>query len=213
MKVASLLSSALVFSSLTTVGCAEIPTDTGVSLSQPVTVMTSASPTVGKVEFGARGGTVDELQRLDFTVMAMHLLAHTEDGVLQLDDLALELGDITVSPEVLPPSGLQLSTVEVGLSKVSQSEAVAATPGTLDTKLEVPVTLRADLVLGEGKTYPLGPVAVRPLDSTLSLRSVGGTFSLVLDAKCPGACWDVPGVVDFRDGAIRVEIPATVTNN
>ncbi len=215
MKFVKQLSYSLALSSVALLanGCAEIPTESGTSLAQPVTIMTSAAPTTGTVRFAAKGGTVDETMSLDFTVKTLSLLAHSEGDSLRIDDLELQLGDITISPEALPPSGLQLTNVSVGLEKVVDAATVGSNPGALDAMVALPVVMRADLVLGEGKTYPLGPVAVTPLQTTVGVRRNGAAMNLTLAGTCAGACWDVPGVASFRDGKVEVALPATVTNN
>lgn len=213
MKFATNFLYGLVLSSLGAVGCAEIPSDSGVSLNQPLTVVTAALPTSGSVHFNAKGGTVAEPRALDFTVKGLDLLAHSEDGVLHLDDLELGLGDITIGAEALPPAGLQLTNVTVNLQKAVKGVASKQSTAELAASFEIPVSIRADLVLDVGKTYPLGPVAVKPLATSFDLRRNGAATELLLSARCEGACWDVPGVANFQDGQIDVVLPVTVTNN
>ena len=213
MKFVKHLFYLVTLSSVAMVGCAEIPSETGVSLAQPITIMTSAEPRIGKVQFNARGGTVQEATVLDLGVKALSLLAHSDGGALRLEDFELGLGDISIEAAALPPYGLQLTNVAIGLEKSVLGDTHSSTPSALDLSIKVPVTLRADLVLGAGKTYPLGPVAMRPLAATVTLARNGAVFDLSIEASCAGACWDVPGVANFQDGKIQVELPATVTNN
>lgn len=194
------------------VACAEPPSESGIALNQPLTAMAASAPTSGRVTFMAAGGTVMQPQALDFTIGSVEVLAHSDGGKVELDDWRLGLGDMTVAPSALPPSGLQLKNVTVQLQKQASAAPESMTPSALAAELPVEVALRADLVVGENKTYPLGPVAVAPLAMSLSMARDGAATMLNISAHCDGGCWDVPGVAHFSDGKIDLALPVTVAS-
>ncbi len=207
MERALLIATAL----MSLVGCAQPDTtDAQVPLASPAEVTASRAGNESRVRVMAAGGFATRPSELAFDVQGLQLRIETGDRP-QLQQLSLPLGDVTVSKDVLPPTGLMLRDLRLSIEQPVDATVVHAQQDALELSLRAPLRLDWSLVLEDGTVYALGPAHTEPVQLDVHLvRHAAGTTATV-SAVCPGTCWSLDGIAQLSDGRIDLIADATVS--
>lgn len=145
------------------------------------------------------------------------VIATTPEGDVVIDELAIELDDVVIGPEDLPPIGLRLTDLRVRLDDQAWCDHVAWTPERDSCYAEAPATLVLEwaLVAPSGAVYPLQP---QKLDGftlyTNAYADERGVLRVDVMGVATGAAWSWAGIVELTDVmfvthgyAIDVQLP------
>lgn len=188
-------------------GCSDhSPAPTGVNLTQPALVTAHAPDAVSHIDVIAAGNlskTPSPLT-LPFTGLALEVKTGARP---QLTKLELPIGDVSLSAETLPPNGLRLHDVTLGVAEPVHAEVVHAQPDAIELTVRAPLRLQWSMELSDGTLYKLGPAPTTPLD--IDVKIVGGIAGqapvATVSTRCSGTCWSLKGIADLRDGALYLE--------
>jgi hypothetical protein len=178
------------------------------SLAAPVTVSATGAAPRGRVSFKIQGGFTGAS---DVTLaMAQPTLVLRSTGErATITSLSIPLGDVDVSPETLPPTGLKLRQLVLHAERAS-AEVVHAEDDVLELSATTPLTLDWSLLLDDGTLYKLGSQHTDPVAVSVDVvRAATGTTA-TLQATCRGTCWSVAGLAQLSDGNVFLEADAAI---
>jgi hypothetical protein len=118
-----------------------------------------------------------------------------------IETLNVPLGDIKISAQALPPSGLQLRNLSLHLDDVLAT-TMQASDDTLSLHTEAPLVLEWSLQLEDGSLYPLAPTPTDPMPIDVTVKRNAGEMALRFVAACKGTCWSDRGVAQLSDGSV-----------
>jgi hypothetical protein len=139
--------------------------------------------------------------------MAMHdatLWLRSTGTHATIDSLVIPLGDLTVSAEALPPSGLKLRKLSLHLDH-ALAKIDRASEDELLLSASAPLTLEWSLELDDGSLYPLAPTPTDPMPIYVIAKRAGDQLQVTLTAACNGVCWSDPGVAELSNGSIFLQ--------
>jgi hypothetical protein len=139
--------------------------------------------------------------------MAMHdatLWLRSTGTYATIDSLVIPLGDLTVSAQALPPSGLKLRKLSLHLDH-TLAKIDRADEDELLLSANAPLTLDWSLELDDGSLYPLAPTPTDPMPIYVVARRESDQLQVTLTAACNGVCWSDPGVAQLSDGSIFLQ--------
>jgi hypothetical protein len=183
------------------------------SLSQPVVVTADAPTADSQISVEALRDPKADPVAVTLTVRGLQLLLHT-GARARLNELSVPLGDATIPASALPPSGLALRDVQIGLEEAIPLAVISADEGTVALHAAAPLKLTWSLVEANGAVHPLGPAVTAPvaLDVTVE-RDPSGAATARLSARCDGTCWSLDPLATFADGVLVLESPADIQFN
>jgi hypothetical protein len=193
-------------------GCAEgaAPPDlTAPSLTQPLQ-LTAARPTAeSEVSFDISTWGGGQKAHLAMLPSDLRLVLRTgRHG--EITGLELPLADQDISAEALPPSGLMLRELQLGLDDTVELETEASTDDYLELHAEAPLRLAWSVVLADGSVYGLGPAVTTPLSFDVQVEREAGQLTARVYARCSGDCWTLDGLARISDGQIHLVAPAEI---
>jgi hypothetical protein len=165
--------------------------------------------------------STDAQSRVVFTISggfsgATTLTIPTHDALLELqstgtratiETLEVPLGDIKISAQALPPSGLQLRNLSLHLSDVLAT-TMHASDDSLSFHAEAPLVLEWSLQLEDGSLYPLAPTPTDPMPIDVTVTRNAGDVALRFVAACKGTCWSDRGLAQLSDGSVILDAGA-----
>src|SRR5206468_10994728 len=105
--------------------------------------------------------------------------------------LELPLGDVDISANALPPAGLKLRGLSLGIDGAADATAEYASDDVLELHASAPLRLAWSVVLADGSVHALGPAVTGPLAFDIEVERKGAAVSTRLYARCPETCWTV----------------------
>jgi hypothetical protein len=194
-------------------GCSDhSPAPAGINLTQPAVVTARTPSAISHIDVVAAGNLAKTPSPLTLAFTGLELEVKT-GAHPQLETLALPIGDVTISAETLPPNGLRLRDVTLGIAGPVRAEVLHAQPDAVELSVRAPLRLQWSMELADGSLYPLGPAPTTPLD--LDVKIVGGIGGqppvATLSTRCQGICWSLKGIAELRDGALYLEAGVDVT--
>jgi hypothetical protein len=157
----------------------------------------------------ASGGLMQSPQSIALAVKDLELDLRTGDHP-QLLALSIPIGDVQVSAQAFPPSGLELRDVTLLIEGPVDVGVVHAQADALEVSARVPLTLSWGMMLDDGTVWKLGPTRTDPVAVDVQVFKDGGSFTATVDAQCAGRCWSLDGVADLSDGKLDVQAAAEV---
>lgn len=210
------MTSRLVFLSLlTTLGCGPQvePVDAPLSLLDAISVTATGQLAPSALTFSVSGGVSGPDKtaavRVNLAELALRLDVEGDAALLRFVDLPL--GDLTISPEALPPVGLKLVNLRLGVETAAPLKVVGKNADELWLASSMGLRLSWSLALPDGSTYALGPIRLAAIEVSARIYRVEDGYRMTLHASCDEACWTLPNLLSVRDMEIDLEAPVTVT--
>lgn len=140
---------------------------------------------------------IDEVREVDFEVLSGDVVVASEGELLSLVDLHVELGDVVVSPDVLPPRGLELTDISVDLLSVASGSAEWSGDN------QVSATVTASFVLHwaavrDDRAVPLADITIDGVPMAITVKRDGST-SVSMTAAKGGPFWTWAETFELRD--------------
>lgn len=131
-------------------------------------------------------------------------LSRSRDGALLVDDLVVDVGDVEVSPAVVPPSGLRITGISLSLAGPATIDIDDQTADHVSGTASLAVNLQWSVMLDRG-VVDLAPIhlAALPVDLDIDL-SGDGALSAQLRASQDGSFWNWAGVFELRDLSLDI---------
>jgi hypothetical protein len=186
------------------------PGGPAVPLDKPLQLSASSPDAASDVSFDISSG-IGSGSQLTLPVRSLTLRAKTGSSP-SLEALEMPLGDVDIPASVLPPAGLSLRALSLGIPTAVAADIVHQQADALELHVRSPLRLTWSLVASDGSIRPLGPVPTEPLDIDIQ-TSLGsdGTPATTVTARCAGECWSIKAIADMRDGAVYIESPAELS--
>lgn len=188
------------------------PAPDEIAFTTPIHVTTSGAVTPSSgVRFDVRGGVGDQhgvlsvaIQRFDFA-----LAVGAERATLEQLDVVL--GDMNVPSTAMPPVGLPLRDLSLGVVPPVRLEIIERNTDLVALRASLPLELAWELELPDGTHYPLGPARTQPLPvDVVVARDAAGDEAATIEIGWKGVVWELPGIVTVRDLFAHAEVPVTV---
>ncbi len=193
-------------------GCADgaaPPVLVGPSLSAPLEMTAAMATSESAVSFDVSSWKDDSSVHLSLTPSELKLVLRTgEHG--QITGLELPLGDEDVSADSLPPNGIKLRTLSLGLDASADLTTQFASDNFIELHASAPLRLAWSVELADGTLYALGPALTVPLSFDVEVERDGTNFTARLYARCDGTCWTIDGLARIADGQVHLVAPATI---
>jgi hypothetical protein len=197
---------------VTLAGCAggaAPPVLTEPSLSQPLEATATRPAPESRVSFeiGSWSGQTSahlDLQPSDLR-MALRTGRHGE-----ITGLELPLRDQDISKEALPPNGLKLRNLQLGLDDTVSVQTMTVSDDYLELHAEAPLRLAWSVVLDDGSLYALGPAVTAPLSFDVQLTREEYSVTARISAGCSGDCWTLDGLARISDGQLQLVAAAEI---
>jgi hypothetical protein len=178
------------------------------SLAQPLQVTATAPSAASAVSFDISWKS-SSMTHLQLQPSDLGLVLRTgRHG--EITGLELPLADQDISAEALPPSGLKLRNLQLGLDGTVPLDTQAAAEDYLELHAEAPLRLAWSVVLSDGSLYALGPAVTAPLSFDVQLERRQGVVTAEVYAKCSGDCWTLDGLAHISDGQLHLIAPAEI---
>jgi len=190
------------------VGC-QRPQTQYASLKEPVAVR-SLGLLDCQIDLTATGGANSTPTPLQLRAQGVDLELKTGDKP-QLMAMTLPVGDVDVSPQLMPPNGIKLRQISLSVAQPVAAHVVRATDNAVEITVHTPLTLHWRMVLDDGTTWALGPTRTEALDLDVRVVRAGDVYSAVVDASCPGECFVLDGVTALRNGQLDLAADVDVT--
>jgi hypothetical protein len=126
------------------------------------------------------------------------------DGSLAVEGLAMDIDDMVTSPETLPPEGLHLTALHLGLLGFTAGNTTWTGDG--EARLEAALETQLDwaLLAQDGRALPLAPQKP-PLPFTLQIRrDAAGALVAEAGATSHGVFWTWAGAVELSDLVVNL---------
>jgi hypothetical protein len=128
----------------------------------------------------------------------------------EITGLEMPLGDEDVSANSLPPNGLKLRDLQLGLDEMATLTTDYASDDYLELHATAPLRLAWSMELSDGTVHALGPAVTTPLAFDVEVERDGSDLTARLYAKCDGECWSIDGIARISDGQVHLIAPATI---
>jgi hypothetical protein len=192
-------------------GCGGDALPGSLPLTQPVAVSALRVDDASRLSAMATGGLLREPNPLDLRVDDVKLTAVTGPHA-RLDALELPLDDVDVTAAMVPPKGLRLSNIALRLGRPVAATVIHAQDDAVELEAITPLTVDWSLVLDDGRLYKLGPQPTQPLTLIVDVvRGASGDAVATVEARCPGTCFAVEGLVELHDGKLHVAADALIS--
>jgi hypothetical protein len=193
-------------------GCSDGPAPTTLaapSLASPLQISASSPTADSGVTFDVASWNGGSSAHLTLTPPDLQLVLRTgQDG--QLTALELPLGDVDVSADAVPPNGIHLRDLQLGLDSTLQLTTDYASADYLEVHAVGPLRLAWSVLLDDGTTWALGPAVTEPLSFDLEVERDADQVIARLYARCDGACWTLDSIARISDGQVHIVAPATL---
>jgi hypothetical protein len=152
---------------------------------------------------GVAGGAEADLQ-LAVVGGSIELWAPS-DEVLLIREVDVQLADIAVPPEVLPPHGAYLTGVGATLaSPITVEPTDDGATATVIANLDLDASWA--LVVGEGESYPLSTLRLRQVPFSLEIsRNLVGDLRVRLVGFRDGTFWSWAGAFELADLTVDLQ--------
>lgn len=122
-----------------------------------------------------------------------------DDGVLRIEDLVVDVDDVTVSPNVMPPNGLHVTGISAVLDRPVRAEVTDETDDHIEAVATISVALQWSAVLEHG-VVELAPIHLVNVPVTLEIdQTEGGQLVASLHAERTGSFWTWAETFELRD--------------
>ena len=148
---------------------------------------------------------------LTLAVDSLQLLASTDLRQGHIDLLSMPLPEVTLAADLLPPDGIALRDMVIGIAEPVSAEIVLRTESALALKARVPLRLSWSMLLPSGTVYPLGDVLTPAVDLAIDVEKSPAGLVTTVSTTCTGECWKAEGIFSIRDAKVRVVAGATIT--
>ncbi len=191
-------------------GCA-VPNSSASSSMLNAFSVESDGPVSGMFSFTAKGGvgSLASQHELPLASAPMHLALTRKSA--ELSSLSIPLGEVTVSPSSLPPSGLHIRNLALSTEGAAPANIDVRTSDAVSLHASAPVQIAWEMEISPGQFYPLAPVKIPGLAFEIGLVDAGGEHVLTVDARCKGTCWELKGIVAVSEVGLHFEAPVTLT--
>jgi hypothetical protein len=185
------------------------PTLAAPSLASPLQI-SAASPTAESgVTFDVASWNAGSTTHLTLAPPDLQLVLRTgKQG--QITALEVPLPDVDVSADSIPPNGLHLRDLQLGLDSNIELVTDYASEDYIELHAAAPLRLAWSVLLDDGTPWALGPAVTEPLSFDLEVERDGDQVTARLYARCDGACWTLDGVARISDGQVHIVAPATL---
>jgi hypothetical protein len=193
-------------------GCSDhSPAPAGINLTQPAVVSARTPDSSSHIRIVAAGNLAKTPSPVTLPFTGLELEVKTSAHP-QLTKLSLPIGDVSLSAETLPPNGLKLHDVALGIAEPVRATVVHAQRDAVELTVRAPLSLQWSIELADGSLYPLGPAPTAPLDFDVKVveATEGKPAIATVTTRCDGACWSLKGIAELRDGALYLEAAADV---
>jgi hypothetical protein len=179
------------------------------SLAQPLEITVAQPTAASAVSFDIASWKEDSQTHLDLTPSDLRLVLRTGSHG-EITGLEVPLADQDISAQALPPSGLMLRNLQLGLDSNAKVETMAASEDYLELHAEAPLRLAWSVVLADGSIYALGPAVTTPLSFDVQVEREAGQVTATLYALCNGVCWTIDGLARISDGQLHLVAAAEI---
>jgi hypothetical protein len=188
------------------------PAPDEIAFTTPIRVTTDgAVATASDVRFEVRGGVEDERARLSVPIDRFDFVLTVGDDRATVEKLEIALGDMNVPPTAMPPIGLPLRDLALGVTPPVHLNIVERKIDLVALGADLPLRLAWELELPNGTHYPLGVARTAPLPvDVVVARDGAGDVGVTVDVGCKGVCWELPGIVTVKDLWVHAEVPVAV---
>jgi hypothetical protein len=173
------------------------------SLAQPVEIVVSQPAAASAVSFDVASWKQDSQTHLDLTPVDLRLVVRT-GHFGEITGMEVPLADQDISAQALPPSGLKLRNLQLGLDGDVKVTTMAASDDYLALHAEAPLRLAWSTILADGSVYALGPAVTAPLAFDVQLQRESGLVTATIDARCDGDCWTIDGLARISNGQLHL---------
>jgi hypothetical protein len=181
------------------------------SLMEPLEITASAPTDESSVTFEVASWKDGSATRLTLSPKDLMLILRTgKHG--EITGLELGLGNEDVSATAVPPDGLKLRDLSLGLDSMVELTTEYASDDFLELHAAAPLRLTWAMQLSDGTDYPLGPAVTAPLAFDLEVEKSGDQATVRLYARCDGVCWSMDDLARISDGQVHLVAPATLKN-
>lgn len=185
------------------------PPALGPSLQDPLEVSAAHPSADTKVSFTVASWKDGSATHLDLAPTDLRLVFRTgQKG--EITGLELPLADEDISSQAIPPDGLKLRNLQLGLDSTVDLETESTSDDFVELHATAPLRLAWSVVLDDGSVYALGPAITAPMAFDVELEKHGDAVIARLYAQCAGDCWSLDGVAHISDGQIHLVAPATL---
>jgi hypothetical protein len=204
-----------VFAILSMLGCGPQieAVDGPLTLMDAISVTASGPLSASSLSFHASGGLSgpDRTAVVNVDLAQLALRLDVEDAHSALRFLDLPLGDLTISPDALPPVGLDLVDLRLGVETDAPLAVVGKSAEELWLASKMGLRLTWSLKLPSGDRYALGPVHLTGIDMAVRVHRMGEGYVMTMHASCDAVCWSLPKLLTVGDLQVDLEAPVTVT--
>jgi len=193
-------------------GGSTTPAPDEISFTTPIHVATNGlAMQASDVRFEVRGGVEDQRALMTIPITRFDVALDVGADRATLTDLTVLIGNMNVPSETLPPVGLPLRDLKLGVVPPVRLGIGTRTPDLVALTANVPLELAWELELKDGTHYPLGPArtGALPLDIVVA-RDGAGAERVTVDVGCKGVCWELTGIVTVRDLWVHADVPVAV---
>ena len=182
------------------------------SLASDLTVVASGALPQSRVLFRLSG--VDHVSRpVDLAITDLSVRVRSTGRTRTLEALDFTLGDLDVPAGAMPPAGVQLRDMHLGIREPAQLTLTAAEDDHLALHARLPMRASWSLELADGTRYPFGALQTEPLELDLHVLAglPGQPDTLVVDSTCRDACWSIADVASLENGSMYGAAAAVVS--
>jgi hypothetical protein len=196
------------------VGCGDPSPAPGemISMMSPLEIASTGAPLKGFVQFRVAGPAVGGAADVSIPIESLKLRVAVDEERGVIERLELPLSDVDVPPSAMPPSGLPLRDLSLGMVPPVRAEIVSRTRDRVAVAAQVPLVLTWHMALPDGKLWRLGPAYTGIV--TLSVetwRTEAGEIETAVSTRCPEECWSLPGIAEVRDLIVYAQSRAELT--
>lgn len=194
-------------------GCAGggpgVPGVTVPSLTQPLQVTATMPAAETSVSFDISSWKEDSTTHLALAPSDLRFVLRTgKHG--EISGLELPLADQDISAQALPPSGLKLRNLQLGLDDTVEVDTLYSSDDYLELHANAPLRLAWSVLLSDGTVYALGPAVTAPLSFDVQLERGATEVTARVYARCDGDCWTIDGLARIADGQLHLVASADI---
>jgi hypothetical protein len=179
------------------------------SLMQPLQVTATHPAAETSVSFDISSWQQGSTAHLALSPTDLRLVVRT-GGHGEITGLELPLADQDISAQAMPPSGLKLRNLQLGLDGTVPVETRYSSDDYLELHADAALRLAWSVVLSDGSIYALGPAVTSPLSFDVQLERSDTDVTARVYARCDGDCWTLDGVARIANGQLHLVASADV---
>jgi hypothetical protein len=180
------------------------------SLTRPLEVTTTQLKSDSSVAVTVSSWREGSAQSIAFSPSDLVMKVHTGERP-RLDALELPLGNVDIGAGALPPSGLKLRDLSLGIDGAVDAQAESTSDDMVKLHVTAPLRLAWSVELADGTVHALGPAVTEPLAFDIELERKGAAVTTSLSASCPDTCWTIDGLARLDGGQVHLAGDATLT--